>query len=179
MEIGSTPIEVDYLYMYSQLSRNRATGYDRGSPPLVLIIEYDDDDYRVIYNSFQRSATVPRLHRCPTGSQALDYLDRAVRERTSGSNIPALILLDLNVPDIDGGQVLQSIKEDPILHFIPTVILTRSDRPKDIQKCYELGVGGYILKSIDLTQFEDSMVVVSEFWLNRAVLPEFAAILPK
>jgi CheY-like chemotaxis protein len=165
--------------MYSQLTHNSATGYDRLSQPLVLIIENDDDDYRVIHNSLQRAASAPRLHRCQTGSQALEYLERAVRENTVSNKIPTLILLDLNVPKIAGCQVLKIIKEDPILHFIPTVILTRSERPKDIYKCYELGVGGYLLKSIDLAQFEESVVVVSEFWLKRVILPEFAAILPK
>jgi CheY-like chemotaxis protein len=163
--------------MYSQLTRNSATGNARRSQPLVLVIEHNDMDYRAIDNSFQRAAIAPRVHRCPTGTEALEYLERAVRERTGNRNIPALILLDLNVPDIDGCRILKIIKEDPILHFIPTVVLTRSDRPKDIQKCYELGVGGYVLKSIDLAQFEESVVVVSEFWLKRVILPEFNTIL--
>lgn len=165
--------------MYSQLTRTSTHGYDRLSQSLVLVIESDDNDYGIIHNSFQRSASAPRLQRCQTGTQALEYLERAVRTNAASSNIPALILLDLNVPDIDGCRVLKNIKEDPILHFIPTVILTRSERPKDIQKCYDLGVGGYVLKSSDLAQFEESVMVVSEFWLKRVILPEFATILSK
>jgi CheY-like chemotaxis protein len=163
--------------MNSQLTRNSTNTNNRSTGSLVLVIEHDDTDYRVIANSFQKSLTTPQLDRCQTGTQALDYLDRAVRENTGGRNIPALILLDLQVPEIEGCRVLKIIKQDPILHFIPTVILTRSERPKDIQKCYDLGVGGYILKSIDLAQFEQSVVVVSDFWLKRVTLPEFAAIL--
>jgi CheY-like chemotaxis protein len=165
--------------MNSQFASNSANMYNRLSRPLVLIIENDDNDRQAIHNSFQRSPIAPRLHDCHTGTQALEYLKRAVRSNPDRTDIPALILLDLNVPDIDGCQVLKSIKEDPILHFIPTVILTRSERPKDIQKCYNLGVGGYVLKSIDLAQFEKSVVVVSEFWLQRVVLPEFSTILPR
>ncbi len=165
--------------MYPPLTNRSANVYDRLSRPLVLIIENDDNDYQVIHNSFQRSPIAPRLHRCQTGTQALDYLERAVRSNPDRTDIPVLILLDLNVPDIEGCQVLKSIKEDPILHFIPAVILTRSERPKDIQKCYNLGVGGYVLKSIDLAQFEESVVVVSEFWLQRVILPEFTTILDR
>jgi CheY-like chemotaxis protein len=164
--------------MNSQLTRNSTNVSTSSSRPLVLVIEHENNDYQVIHNSFQKSATAAQLHRCQTGTQALEYLGKAVCENTIGK-IPAMILLDLNVPEIEGCRVLKIIKEDPILHFIPTVILTRSEHSKDIKKCYELGVGGYVLKSLDLERFEQSVVVVSEFWLNRVTLPEFAAILQK
>ena len=147
------------------------------SQPLVLVIENNDDDYQTIHYSFQQSPISTQLHRCHTGRQALEYLERSMRKTTEYIQIPTLILLDLNIPEIEGCEVLKTIKEDPILHYIPTVILTTSDRPDDIKECYCLGAGGYLLKATDLQQFKESIVIVSEFWLNRVILPEFSTIL--
>ncbi len=154
-----------------------ANTYARLSRPLVLVIENNDDDYRVIERSFQQSPIATKLHRCHTGRQALEYLERSIRKTTEYIQIPTLILLDLNLPEIEGSQVLKTIKEDPVLHYIPTVILTTSARPEDIKQCYYLGAGGYLRKATDLQQFKESMVVLSDFWLNRVVLPELATIL--
>ena len=90
--------------------------------------------------------------------------------------IPNLILLDLNLPDIKGRDVLAKIEQDPMLHYIPPVILTAANSPEDIRACYELGAGGYILKnSVDLQHLQESICIVSEFWLNAVKLPEFIA----
>jgi CheY-like chemotaxis protein len=146
-------------------------------PPLVLVIEDSDEDYEVLRRSFRQSPTATRLHRCQTGRQALDYLEQAVRSQPiQPSAIPAFILLDLNLPGIDGRSVLRTIKQDPALHYIPTIVLTTSNFAKDIDECYRFGANSYILKAIDLQRFKASILVTIDFWLNIAKLPEVSSL---
>ncbi len=163
--------------MNSQSTTRQSSISRLSSLPLVLIVEDDDSDYQVIQHSFQQSPIANQIIRCHTGKQALDYLQRAMREPSDAKQIPSLILLDLNLPEIAGRQVLKTIKQDPFLHFIPIVMLTASDRLEDIKECYCLGAGGYVLKASDLQQFKESIAVISEFWLNRVILPELHSLM--
>ena len=147
-------------------------------PPLVLVIEDSDEDYEALRRAFQQSPIPKRLHRCHTGKQALDYLDRSVQPTTtSATTIPAFILLDLNLPGIDGRQVLKTIKQDPVWQYIPTIVLTTSNYGKDIEECYRLGANSYLLKALDLQQFKKSIHTTIEFWLNIAKLPKIADVI--
>jgi CheY-like chemotaxis protein len=146
--------------------------------PLVLVIEDSDEDYEALRRSFRQSPIETRLHRCQTGRQALDYLEQAVRSQPSQPMaIPAFILLDLNLPGIDGRSVLRTIKQDPVLQYIPTIVLTTSDFAKDIDECYRFGANSYILKAIDLQRFKESILVTIDFWLNIAKLPEVTSLI--
>ena len=145
--------------------------------PLVLVVEDSDEDYEVLKRAFERSPISTRLHRCPTGQQALDYLDRSVRKTAIATNIPAFILLDLNLPGIDGRKVLARIKQDPVWKYIPTIVLTTSDYGKDIEECYRLGANSYLVKAIDLQQFKKSIHTTIEFWLDIVQLPAIADVI--
>jgi CheY-like chemotaxis protein len=147
-------------------------------PPLVLVIEDSDEDYEALRRSFRQSPIETRLHRCQTGKQALDYLEQAIGSQPNQPNaIPAFILLDLNLPGIDGRSVLRTIKQDPVLQYIPTIVLTTSDFAKDIDECYRFGANSYILKAIDLQRFKESILVTIDFWLNIAKLPEVTSLI--
>ncbi len=139
-------------------------------PPLILVIEDSDEDYEALRRSFLKSPTTTRLHRCQTGKQALDYLAQCL-QAASATGIPTLILLDLNLPGIDGRHVLEQIQQDAVLQSIPTIVLTTSNYAKDIEECYRLGANCYILKAIDLQRFQKSILVTIDFWLNVAKLP--------
>ena len=150
---------------------------DRPASPIVLVIEDSDEDYEVLKRAFARSPISTRLQRFPTGKQALDYLDRSVRKTAIATNIPAFILLDLNLPGIDGRKVLETIKQDPVWKYIPTIVLTTSDYGKDIEECYRLGANSYLVKAIDLQQFKKSIHTTIEFWLDIVQLPAIADVI--
>jgi chemotaxis family two-component system response regulator Rcp1 len=85
---------------------------------------------------------------------------------------PDLILLDLNLPRMDGREVLAHIKEDDSLKLIPTVILTTSDAEKDIVKSYQLQANCYLTKPVQLDAFESLVTSINDFWLTKVKLPQ-------
>ena len=141
-------------------------------PPLILVIEDSNEDFEALDRSFRQSSVKTRLHRTQTGKQALVYLEKCLLSKhIHPENVPALILLDLNLPGMKGQDVLQSIKQNPLLHYIPTVILTTSLNLKDIHECYRLGANSYLVKKMEWQSFKQSMHVMIEYWLNTATLP--------
>jgi CheY-like chemotaxis protein len=140
--------------------------------PLVLVVEDSNEDYEALRRSFRQSSIKTHLHRCETGRHALEYLEQCLlSEQGYPTDIPSLILLDLNLPGIDGRRVLQTIKENPRLQYLPVVVLTTSSYSKDIEECYRLGVNGYVVKAMDVQRFKESMHVLIQYWLNTVTLP--------
>ncbi len=141
-------------------------------PPLVLVVEDSNEDFEALDRSFRQSSVKTRLHRTQTGKQALDYLEQSILAKpTHPENVPVLILLDLNLPGMRGHDVLQSIKKNPLLNYIPTVILTTSLNLKDIHECYRLGANSYLVKKMEWQSFRQSMHIMIEYWLDTATLP--------
>ncbi len=141
-------------------------------PPLVLVVEDSNEDFEALERSFRQSSVKARLHRVQTGKKALAYLDQCLLAKPAyPENVPVLILLDLNLPGMKGQDVLQSIKKNPLLQHIPTVILTTSSNLMDIKECYRLGANSYLVKRIEWQSFKQSMHVLIEYWLNTVTLP--------
>lgn len=134
--------------------------------PLILVVEDSNEDYEALRRSFRQSSIKTHLHRCETGRHALEYLEQCLPTCT-----PSLILLDLNLPGIDGRQVLQTVKEDPRLQHLPVIVLTTSSYRKDIEECYRLGANGYMVKAMDVQRFKESMHVLIQYWFNTVTLP--------
>jgi CheY-like chemotaxis protein len=148
------------------------------SVPLIMAIEDSDEDYEALRRSLVQSPIPTRLHRCQTGKEALEYLESLRQAKPIDPNrIPALIVLDLNLPGIDGRRVLEQIERDAVWRFIPTIVLTTSNYAKDIEECYRLGANSYVLKAIDLQQFRRTIHVTIEFWLEIAKLPPVVELL--
>jgi CheY-like chemotaxis protein len=148
------------------------------SVPLVLAIEDSDEDYEALKRSFAQSPIPTRLHRCRTGKEALEYLESLRQTNTIDPHrIPALIMLDLNLPGIDGRRVLEKIELDPAWRYIPTIVLTTSNYAKDIEECYRLGANSYLVKAFDLQKFKKTIHVTIEFWLDIATLPQVSDVL--
>jgi len=144
-----------------------------GDNQTILIVDDSDDDYDATRRALRRGNDFDNpLHRCPDGQEALDYLYRRGRYAgANGANRPGIMLLDLNMPGIDGLQVLATVKNDPDLRTIPIIILSNSNNERDIKACYELGANTYILKSLDLQKFFDAMQRLKDYWFNTAALP--------
>jgi chemotaxis family two-component system response regulator Rcp1 len=131
-------------------------------PIVVLLIEDSPGDVRLLQEAFRDSNDTIFLHVATDGIEAMAYLnqtgDHALALR------PDLILLDLNLPKMDGREVLARIKLDESLKLIPTVILTTSDAEVDILKSYQLHANGYLTKPVQLEAFEVLVKSIREFW---------------
>jgi two-component system, chemotaxis family, response regulator Rcp1 len=104
------------------------------------------------------------------GEEAMAFLRRGASHAHAPR--PDLILLDLNLPKMDGRDVLANIKADTRLRTIPIIVLTISDAPEDIEKCYQLQANCYLTKPAQLKEFEKLVKSINEFWLNRVKLPK-------
>jgi chemotaxis family two-component system response regulator Rcp1 len=140
-----------------------------GMPIDVLLIEDSPGDVRLTREAFREANRAIHLHVACDGVEAMEFLRRTGAH--TGAPRPDLILLDLNLPRMDGREVLAAIKKDESLHLIPTVILTTSDSEADIVLSYQLQANCYLSKPVQLGAFETLVISINDFWLNKAKLP--------
>lgn len=135
----------------------------------ILLIEDSPGDVRLTREAFRDTEDMLRLHVAVDGGQAVSFLRR---EGVYGeAPRPDLILLDWNLPKMDGRQVLTVIKQDDDLKMIPTVILTTSEREADIEAVYQLRANCYLTKPVEFDAFESLVKSISMFWLTMVRLP--------
>jgi CheY-like chemotaxis protein len=141
-----------------------------GMPIEVLLVEDSPGDVRLTQEAFRDANRSIHLHVASDGVEAMAFL------RREGTYVdkprPDIILLDLNLPRMDGREVLVHIKEDDSLKTIPTVILTTSDSEADIVKCYQLQANCYLSKPVQLDAFESLVKSINDFWLTKVKLPQ-------
>jgi CheY-like chemotaxis protein len=135
----------------------------------VLLVEDSPGDVRLTREAFCEANPRVRLHVAIDGVEAMAFLDQVGPH--AGAPRPDLILLDLNLPRMDGREVLARIKADESLRTIPTVILTTSDSEADIARSYELQANSYLSKPVQLEKFESLIRSIDDFWLTKAKLP--------
>ena len=121
----------------------------------IVMIEDDEGHARLIEKNIRRAGISNNIKHFTDGTSALDYLFND----TSGPahNGPALVLLDLNLPDMSGTSILEKIKQDEKLHRTPVVVLTTTDDKVEIQRCYDLGCNVYITKPVNYESFADAI----------------------
>jgi CheY-like chemotaxis protein len=139
-------------------------------PINVLLVEDSPGDVRLTQEAFREANGNIRLHVAADGVEAMAFLRR--QGAHDASPRPDLILLDLNLPRMDGRAVLMHIKEDDDLKTIPTVILTTSDAEVDIVKSYQLQANCYLSKPVQLDAFESLVKSINDFWLTKVKLPQ-------
>lgn len=141
----------------------------------ILLVEDNIDDYEAAIRSFKQAHLDNPVQWCKSGRDALDYLKHegayASKRRSSA---PALILLDLNMPGIDGRKTLSLVKQDDELRKIPVVILTTSADERDIEQCYALGASTYIQKPVDFEGLVEAIRRIKNYWFGIALLPRGA-----
>ena len=135
----------------------------------VLLVEDSPGDVRLTQEAFRNADESIKLHVTTDGVEAMAFL-RHERGHTRAPR-PDIILLDLNLPKMDGREVLAHIKSDENLKTIPTVILTTSEAEADVLKCYQLQANCYLSKPVQLSAFEGLVKGINEFWLKKARLP--------
>jgi two-component system, chemotaxis family, response regulator Rcp1 len=135
----------------------------------ILLVEDNAGDVRLTREAFKEAKLRNQLHVVSDGVEAMEFLRhkgayaKAVR--------PHIVLLDLNMPRMNGREVLAAIKNDPDLRRIPVVILTTSEAETDIAKAYDLHANCYITKPVDLDQFLKVVQAIEDFWVTIVKLP--------
>ncbi len=147
----------------------KAIGGD-GMPMQVLLVEDSPGDVRLTQEAFRDANTAIQLHVANDGVEAMAFLKHEGAHAAAPR--PDLILLDLNLPRMDGREVLTHIKEDEDLKTIPTVILTTSESQADIAKSYQLQANCYLTKPVQLDAFESLVKSINDFWLTKVRLPQ-------
>ncbi len=140
-----------------------------GAKTTLLLIEDGEADQQLVARALQSAKIKTDLYIVDNGEDGLAFLRGDGKH--SGSPRPDLILLDLNLPRIDGKQVLREIRADEKLREIPVVMLTTSSEERDIVESYRLGVNAYITKPMEAHDFMDSVQKLEEFWFDLVLLP--------
>lgn len=134
----------------------------------ILIVEDSEDDFEATKRAFSKTNLHNALHHVTSGEEALSYLQDDAKPK------PGIILLDLNMPGMDGRKTLEVIKQQHQLKKIPVVILTTSNNEQDVKCCYELGANTYIQKPVDFDNLVAAIQQLKEYWFEIAILPKEA-----
>lgn len=126
----------------------------------ILLVEDNPMDVDLTLRAFKRRRVINTIHVARDGEEALAWLPRW----ESGETWPAVILLDLKLPKVDGLEVLRQLKQHATLRVIPVVVLTTSEESADVQAAYQLGVNSYIVKPVDFEKFMDVSEKVDLYW---------------
>lgn len=137
----------------------------------ILLVEDEPADANLVRSALKSNKVLCNLHHVIDGVDALAFLRRQT-EAYKDAHKPDLILLDLNMPRMNGKEFLAEVKKDPELSAIPVVVLTTSDVERDVVASYKLGAAGYITKPVDMEQFIDAIRQLDNYWFVLARLPK-------
>ena len=141
-------------------------------PVQILLVEDSPGDVRLTQEVLKDATIANELHVATDGQQALEFLRGS--DRFADRPRPDLILLDINMPRMNGREVLRELRSDPALCRIPVIMLTTSSADDDVESSYALGANCYITKPIDFGRFTDVVRSIEQFWLSVVCLPSTA-----
>lgn len=137
---------------------------------VIMVVDDSDDDYEITEFAMRAADIQNPVHRCADGLEALNYLNNPPAQ-AQAQQLPAMILLDLNMPNLDGKKVLEKLRANQGTKGIPVVIFSNSNDPLDIHACYRLGANSYIQKPFGLDSMEEVFRNFKNFWFETAHLP--------
>lgn len=136
------------------------------SQRIILLVEDNPDDVDLTRRAFQRAGVTQPLAVVEDGVEALDYLfARGAYAGRAGQPLPALVLLDLKLPRLDGFEVLRQIRANTLTRFLPVVVLTSSDEQKDMVESYSQGCNSYVRKPVSYIEFVEAARQLGLYWL--------------
>lgn len=138
-------------------------------PLEILLVEDNEGDVEMVREALQDETSLDNISVANNGNEALDCLYKHGSFHNTAT--PQLILLDLNMPLMDGKMLLKMIKQDELFMSIPVVVLTSSRAPLDIREAYALHANCYVIKPFECNKFKDAIKIVVNFWRNVVVLP--------
>jgi CheY-like chemotaxis protein len=145
------------------------TQFEGERPVEVLLVEDDPGDVMMTREAFQDYKLHNQLHVVSDGAEAMEFLRQEGEH--AGRPRPDLVLLDLNLPRMDGRQVLEAIKSDPELASIPVVVLTTSENEDDVLRSYSLHANAYVTKPVDFARFIEVIRQIDDFFVTVVRLP--------
>lgn len=153
----------------------------RSSPqPSFLVVEDSDEDFMALERILRRANAPARLQRCTSAEQVLTLMRAPLIPDRTPPELPSLIVLDLNLPGLNGRTVLTAVREHPRFRTVPVVIFSTSSNPQDIAWCYENGANSYHVKEMDYSAFKRGVEMLVAYWLELSgCLPRPAACLPR
>lgn len=137
----------------------------------ILLVEDNPKDVELTIEALAQHNLVNRVVTLEDGVEAMDYLRCKGKYKKRQPGLPSVILLDIKMPRMDGIEVLQAIKNDPALRFIPVVMLTSSREEPDLKRCYDLGVNAYVVKPVSFKEFFAAVQQLGIFWAMLNELP--------
>lgn len=137
----------------------------------ILMAEDDDGDRLLTRKALEKNQVANPLVTVSNGEELLDYLYRRGKFAQGAAAVPCFILLDLNMPRVDGREALKAIKSDERLKKIPVVVLTTSRSPEDLSGCYELGANSYITKPNSFNGLVKVIESLNDYWLKIVEFP--------
>ncbi|MCD6518509.1 MAG: response regulator [Anaerolineae bacterium] len=137
----------------------------------ILLVEDDPGHARLIEKNLRRANITNEIITVSDGQQAVDYLFHEGAYREGPYSRPLLVLLDLNLPVLDGYQVLKRMRANALTKNVPVVILTTTDDPREVARCYDLGCNVYVTKPVDYNQFSDAIRKLGLF-LSIVTIPD-------
>jgi CheY-like chemotaxis protein len=144
----------------------------RNTTQPIMIVEDSDDDFEATQRALKKEGVLYNpIIRFDNGADALAYLKKNGHPGDDKLR-PGVVLLDLNMPGMDGREVLSRVKSDPDINDIPIVILTTSDDEMDVDTCYRAGANTYVKKPVNLENFFQAVQRMKTYWLEVALLPK-------
>jgi two-component system, chemotaxis family, response regulator Rcp1 len=135
----------------------------------ILLVEDNEGDIRLTIEAFKEAKIRNQIKVVRDGEEALNYLRK--NGKYNDASAPDIILLDINLPRIDGKEVLNIMKNDPVLKTIPVIMLTTSSADADIQESYANHANCYVIKPVDLNKFMDVIRSIEDYWVSIVKLP--------
>lgn len=130
----------------------------------ILLAEDNPNDVELTLTALQECRLTNEVEVVNDGVEALDYLYKRGNYSTRTTGLPAVVLLDLKMPKMDGIEVLRQVKSDAALKQVPVVMLTSSREERDLVRSYDLGVNAFVVKPVDFTQFVEAIRALGVFW---------------
>src|ERR1035437_7208433 len=137
----------------------------------ILIVDDSAKDVELVIEALAENNLANEVDIAEDGVEALDYLYKRGKFAANGNSSPAVILLDIKMPRMNGIEVLRHIRNDPKFKFIPIIMVTSSHEEKDMVESYKLGANSYVVKPVDIVQFIDSIKTLGQYWVVINQLP--------
>lgn len=137
----------------------------------VLLVEDNPDDIDLILRVFEREISNANVTVVKDGAEALDYLFYRGRHANRDGGSPHLVVLDLILPRLNGFQVLERLRGEPLTRRLPVIVLTSSEEDRDVSQTYDLGANSYVRKPVKFDEFSRAVHDIGNYWLSRNVNP--------
>lgn len=137
----------------------------------ILLADDNDDDLELEQRALAQYRLANEVVVVRDGAEALDFLHRRGQFSDRIPSDPLVVLMDINMPKVNGLEVLEQMKADSRMRMIPVVMLTSSRQGPDVERCYQLGANAYVVKPVDFSQFADAVKTIGKFWAVLNELP--------